>query len=226
MMRALWAVALLSATIVSAQESQVRSPRTSIFELKLGTFSPDLDNSAAGAALKNVLGGGTSMLLGELHYERELFQKFGVASLGGSLGYAERYGHALDDAGVPTAVPSGLVAMPLKITAVYRFDYFAVRNNIPLVPYGKASLVFLHWWLTKGTTTEMSGWKRGFALTAGLAFMLDVLEPSLATEFDADIGVNHTYFFAEFDFSRVNNFGQPGFDFSDTHFMFGLAFEF
>jgi len=234
-MKAVIVAAALMSAAAYAQDGDTHSPRSSMLELKFGTFTPNLDGEAAlGSAtpIASALGGSVSLLLAELQYEHQFFQKFGSAALGGSVGYAELYGKATTSSGDATAVPTGLITVPLKAHLTYRFDYFAVKNGFPLVPYGKASLIFLHWWMTKGGVTESAGgqsavgWKRGFGFTGGLSFLLDVLEPRLATEFDSDIGVNNCYLFAEFEYSRVNSFGRAGFDFSDNRFMFGLAFEF
>ena len=56
--------------------------------------------------------------------------------------------------------------------------------------------------------------------------MLDVLEPRLARDFDSDVGVNHSYLFAEYTHAEVNNFGGGGFNLSTRHWMFGLALDY
>ena len=115
---------------------------------------------------------------------------------------------------------------------MYRFDYFAIRNSFPLVPYVKLALIYTPWWVLKGGGVEYvngvrsAGGKWGAGFTGGLSFLLDVVEPRMARDFDSDMGVNHVYLFAEYQVSSVNNFGQPGFNLSANYFMFGLSFEF
>jgi hypothetical protein len=71
-----------------------------------------------------------------------------------------------------------------------------------------------------------AGGKFGYGGTAGLSLLLDVLEPRLARDFEVDVGVKHSYLFAEFTYADVNDFWQPGLDLSSQHWMFGLAFDF
>jgi len=93
------------------------------------------------------------------------------------------------------------------------------------------SLQFVPWKTVKSSGTECvdgqcgSGLRYGFGGTLGLAFQLDFLEQRMAKDFDSDLGVNHTYLFAEWNVSRVNNFGQAGLNLSGRYWMFGLGLE-
>jgi hypothetical protein len=231
----------LWSNIAGAEVFLGESPRTGMFEVKLGNFGPNLDREFAGTATPTPIGtllGGTSMLYAELEYDWQFFQKYGSIAAGFSLGYGEKYGRAVvATTGEPSAEKTGLIVLPLKLLAVYRFDYFAIHNSFPLVPYVKGSLIYMPWWIVKGGKVEYfadadgvrrrgAGGKWGVGGTIGVSFLLDILEPRMARDFDSDIGVNHVYLFGEYEFSRVNNFGQRGFDFSDRHFMAGLGFEF
>ncbi|HLM46003.1 MAG TPA: MXAN_2562 family outer membrane beta-barrel protein, partial [Myxococcaceae bacterium] len=108
----------------------------------------------------------------------------------------------------------------------------AFRWGIPLVPYVKPGLVYMPWWITKGGELEnladgkAQGGKLGWEVSGGVSFLLDVLEPRLARDFDSDLGVNHSYLFAEYTYAKVNNFGGPGFNLSDSYWMFGLALDY
>ncbi len=53
-----------------------------------------------------------------------------------------------------------------------------------------------------------------------------MLEPRLQRDFDSELGVNHTYLFAEYTYEDVNGFGTEGINLSSRRFSFGLAFEF
>jgi hypothetical protein len=230
---AVWVLVGLPAAALAQGEVNARygeSPRTSAFEIKLGTFNPNPDREAGvtGTPFADTFGR-NGMLLAELEYDRQLFQAFGSAAVGFSLGYTEIYGYAVVSGSTTLAADkTGLILLPLKILGVYRFDYFALKNRFPLVPFGKVALIYTPWWSVKGGKVETvnglraAGGKWGYGLVAGLSFLLDVLEPRMARDFDSDIGVNHVYLFAEYAYQ--GSIGT-GLNLSSSHFMFGLNFE-
>jgi hypothetical protein len=242
---ALGAVALLAALPGEAQESggitpptSFQSPRNGAVEFRLGGYKPRIDSEPAleGKTPYADTFGNKAMLLAELEFQRFFYQGIGTAGASVSVGYAERYAAATDVAGNPVSERTALKVVPIRLNALYKFDYAAFKWHIPLVPYGKVGLVYTPWWSTKGDSTEVatlgdesfkgSGGKWGYALTGGVSFLLDVLEPRLARDFDMDLGVNHTYLFAEYSFSEVNNFGGAGFNLGSHNWMFGFAFDY
>ena len=126
--------------------------------------------------------------------------------------------------------------MPFILQAVYRWDYAARRWRVPLVPYFKAGVVYAIWWIEKAERdiarfgadgAKARGGTFGYQINLGLAFLLDVLEPSAAKRLDSELGINHTYLFAEFVHSQVRwgsedrmRIGMP------ATFLAGLALEF
>jgi hypothetical protein len=237
---ALGVAVLLAALPGQAQEfsdAPTQSPRGGSVELRLGSYRPQLDEGVSGAPFQKVFGSG-GWLLVELELQRFFYQGIGSAGLSLSGGYAEKFGHALLEDGSPSVEAQGFHVVPLHLRAVYRFDYPAFQWGFPLIPYVKPGLVFIPWWTTKGGKIEDvpasegvaarkgSGGKVGWEVAAGLSFMLDVLEPRFARDFDSDLGINHSYVFAEFTYSKVNNFGGTGFNFSDSYWMFGLALDY
>jgi hypothetical protein len=239
------AVLAQSPTTFPSTETRSESPRSMITEIRLGSYYPWVDRPLTcggtgepACPYKSILGG--AMLLVELEIERELFQAFGSASIGLTLGYGEKYGHSTtqtNDVGEAT----GLRVLPMKAIAAYRFDWLAIRYGIPLVPYVKLGFELAHWWVMKGGGTEVAtdgttgaGWTYGVVGAGGLAFQLDILDQRLARDFDNGLGVNHTYIFGEFNIAEVNNFGQKtddgttarALDLSSRFFMFGIAFEY
>jgi len=212
-----------------------QTPRSGAVEIRLGGYKPALDAEAAleGGRPYAETFGGSSMLLVELEMQRFFYQGIGTAGVSVSLGYAEKYAAALTKGDVPSAERTGLHVLPIRVRGVYRFDYPAFRWGFPLVPYIKPGLVFTPWWSTKGgeiETPELGGTGKGvrfgWEVAGGVAFLLDVLEPRLARDFDSDLGVNHSYLFAEYTYAKVNNFGGKGFDLSDGYWMFGLALDY
>lgn len=212
-----------------------QTPRTSMLEIKLGGVKPRIDSAGGltGNPYQETFGAG-SMLLFELQMDRQLWQEIGSFAVGFSAGYAEKFGFARQVGGggelTQAEEKTGFHIVPLKALAVYRFDYFAIRNGIPLVPFVKLGPTYTSWWSTKGGGVEFfngqrgAGARFGYQFSGGVSFLLDVLEPRLARDFDSDLGVNHSYLFAEY--THANMFGSGGMDLSMRHWMFGLALEF
>ncbi|MGQ0507540.1 MAG: MXAN_2562 family outer membrane beta-barrel protein [Myxococcaceae bacterium] len=235
-----WVSALCVCALSGAARADVvdvglgHSPRVGMFEIKLGSYKPSMAGSAGEAysiAFKD-----QPMLLVQLEFDYQFFQKYGSLGLGISVGYAEKYGQTflVSDPSKPADERVHLKIVPLALMAVYRLDYGAIHWGIPVVPYTKFGVAMVPWW--SGTSTaqvsntrtgqRQAGHPFGLTFTAGLSLLLDVLDPRLARDFDTDVGINHTYLFAEFN--RLNNrlFNKDGYDFSSGYFMFGLALEF
>ena len=214
------------------------APRTLTLEFKLGPYKPLIDREAAltGKPYETIFGN-SSMLLFEFEIDRIFWQKFGTLAVGGSVGYAAKTGNALIAPGNPgEGTPSGdtttLRVIPVRLLLVYRFDVGAIRSGIPFVPYAKTGLVFEPWWATKAGSLEYANGKRalgakwGWDITGGISLMLDFLEPRLAKDFSNDIGISHSYLFAEYTYANVNNFGSKGLDLSSRHWMFGFSVDY
>ena len=234
---ALGVAVVLTALPGEAQETSDvpnQTPRSGSVEFRLGGYKPALDAEEAleGDRPYSETFGGSNMLLFEVEMQRFFYQGIGSAGVSLSLGYAEKYGSALLESGGPAQERTGFHVLPIRVRGVYRFDYPAFRWSIPVVPYVKPGLVYMPWWITKGGELEnladgkAQGGKLGWEVAAGVSFLLDVLEPRLARDFDSDLGVNHSYLFAEYTYAKVNNFGGEGFNLSDSYWMFGLALDY
>ncbi|MBA3546446.1 MAG: hypothetical protein H0T76_08195, partial [Nannocystis sp.] len=145
----------------------------------------------------------------------------------------------------PDSVRSGadstrFAVMPLALQVVYRFELLADRFRVPLVPYAKAGLNYSFWW-SKDGSNEIStikddngkvidkarGGAWGFQTNLGGMLRLDFLERGTARTLDRVTGINHTYIFAEWQLSRVNNFGRKNsINLGDSTWLVGLALEF
>jgi hypothetical protein len=219
--------------VASTSKVPVASPRTGAIEFKLGGYKPLIDTEEGLTTTPYAdTFNNESMLLFEMELQRYFFQRFGSAGVGFSAGYAEKYADSITEAGEVAEEKTALKVVPLKLNALYKFDYAAFHWHVPLVPYGKLGLIYMPWWINKGDNTQEldgrsgKGGRWGYGLTLGAAFLLDVLEPRLARDFDSDLGVNHSYFFAEWTYAEVNNFGSPGLVLSSRHWMFGLALDY
>ncbi|WP_002639064.1 MXAN_2562 family outer membrane beta-barrel protein [Myxococcus hansupus] len=237
---ALGVVALLAAlpawgqdTVVMDDEVSLKSPRTGAIQFRMGGYKPLIDEEPGltGTPYKDYFGD-ESLLTFEVELQRFLYQGVGTAGVGFSAGYGEKYGTARLASGQPAAERTSLRLVPLSFNAFYKFDYAAFKWGIPLVPYGKLGLIYTPWWVTKGAGTEVANGNRaaggrwGWGATGGVAFLLDVLEPRFARDFDSDLGVNHSYIFAEYTYADVDNFGGPGLNLSNRRWMFGLALDY
>ncbi|MGZ3458617.1 MAG: MXAN_2562 family outer membrane beta-barrel protein [Archangium sp.] len=217
-----------------ASNVPTQSPRSGAVELRLGGYRPKLDSEEglSGQPFSEVFGG-SNLLLFEGELQHFFYQGFGTAGLSLSLGYAEKYAAALLPSGEKSSERTGFHVLPIHLRGVYRFDYPAFKWGFPLVPYVKPGLIYMPWWVTKGGSIETAdgggkavGGKLGWEVAGGVSLLLDVLEPRLARDFDSDLGVNHSYLFAEYTYAKVNNFGGKGFDLSDSYWMFGLALDY
>jgi hypothetical protein len=139
-----------------------------------------------------------------------------------------------------TADSTRFAVMPLALQAVYRFELMADKIHVPLVPYAKAGLNYTFWWSKNGdgditvikdaegnVTDRARGGAWGFQINAGGMLRLDFLERGTARSLDRTTGINHTYVFGEWQFSRVNNFGRKNsISLGDSTWLVGLAMEF
>lgn len=233
MTRVALATVLLLAGASQAKEIAGESARSMFLEVKLAPYTPLIDSAfttTKGPYQETF--GGTPMLLGEVELDYQFFQKVGSLAVGLSGGYAEKFAKAKDTTGAETSEATGFMVVPLKALLVYRFDWFSLKHDIPLVPYAKAAFVVMPWWGTKGGKLDSSdgvdawGVSFGAAGVLGLALTLDFLDQRLARDFDTGVGVNHSYLFSEFTMQKMGLSGPNKIDLSSLHWSFGLGFEF
>lgn len=223
--------AVLAAGPSRAEVVYGESPRDTVFQLKLGTYRPGVQHES-GLTFDpyEKTFGNHGMLLFELSWTRLLWQRVGAAGVGLHAGYAEKYARATTSGGTTTSEKTGLHVIPLALLGHYQFDYGALHLGIPLVPYVRFGPMYEPWWSTKGSKVEYvdgkraAGGKWGYEGQVGLELLLDFFEPQFARDFDSDMGVNHSYFFVEYD-STQPTLGGSGLDLSAQHWMFGLTLE-
>jgi len=189
--------------------------------------------------------GYTVMSQAELDFQ--VWKGFGSLGIAGTIGYFRIKGKALqpEDPSVPYDPDSNpyiysgdtttMNLLPFVLQVVYRWDYAAIKWGVPIVPYVKGGAVCTVWWIENGNGdvarfgngTKARGTTFGYEINLGIAFLLDVLEPSAAKTMDREIGINHSYLFAEFVHSQVRwavhdrmRLGMP------ATFLAGLALEF
>lgn len=234
MRRTLLAAAVAFALPAAAQDEAPRSPpNTTILELKLGFYQPRTGDAPGMTQDPYVQTfGNSAMLLGVLEVDHSFWHRYGFLGMGISAGYAEKYAKATLADGTPSAEATGLMVVPIRLMAVYRYDVLANQFHIPFVPYAELGFVAEPWWTRKGGSTEVvngktgSGVQWGWGFTLGLALQLDFLNPTYAREARQEAGIYHFYLFAEFNDDYVNDFGGNGINLSARYWTFGIAFEF
>lgn len=169
----------------------------------------------------------------QINVERFVYKGWGTLGLEAASGYYGAKGKGLYLSGAKSGDPTAFHFVPLKGSLVYRFDNIWRDWRVPLVPYGKFGLDSYIWWVSGSSGTSSYNGKKGYGATFGwhaaygLMFALDFIDPTVAREFDQDVGVNNTYLYIEGIYARVNNFGSSkSWDMTDHHFLAGVTFEF
>jgi hypothetical protein len=214
-----------------AADAQTPSPRWGSFELSAGKYRPDIDSefSSSPGPYRQVFGGGRGWMF-QLGVSKSLYTGLGSLEAGVRTGYFEDTGRGFETGTtVPTGESTAFRIVPSSVALTYRFDWPVERYRIPLAPYVRAAFERYNWWVSGGDGTSERGATNGWSATAGLAFLLDIVDRGLARELDRDTGVNHTYVFAEITRSSVDDFGSgSSWDLSneDLGYAFGLLFVF
>lgn len=225
------ALAALALALV-ATPALAASPRWGSLDLGMAGYYPNIDSEfpTRPGAYEAMFGTGRGWMF-QLGISRALFTKVGSLELGIRTGYFQDKAKGIvagttDRAGDETSFK----IVPTSLALTYRFDWLVDRWNVPLAPYGRATLERYNWWITGATGSwSKEGATNGWSVTGGLGFLLDFLDPTLARELDQDSGVNHTYVFAEITKSRIDDFGSSSsWDLSDEKLSlsFGLSFVF
>lgn len=228
-------IALLATPLSASAETKTWGA----FELKMGGYYPAIDAEFGGSGPFESVFGGKSLLLGELEVDGWLWQRFGKLGIAGNIGYSRVKGGAVS-ADTSTATDATTIndtttfmVIPLRMSAVYRFDWLAQNTRVPLSASVKVGPDFYRWRIANSNHETATfdgdpgaGWKKGWHFAAGLQLLLDFIDPAAAAAFDLNWGVNNSYLFVEYLTTKVDDFGGTGFDLSDDIWMFGLSFEF
>jgi len=184
-------------------------------------------------------------LLGGLEVDWQAIRFGPVASLGIGVGisYSDLSAPApVTATGQSSGQSSTLHVLPMYGVLVARIDLLARRTIIPLVFYGKAGVAVTHWWINAGDDyarrsaasptapnnasdfgQSARGFSYGWQLAAGAMFRLDFLEPRIQRSWDIEMGVNHSYLFAEY--MIVTDWSRPQLHVASNTWIFGAAFE-
>lgn len=232
-------ILLLALGLALPGRSEAASPLTSSLDLRIGSYTPQVDNEFS--TTNHATPFGTVVKDGAWEVGATIdwivWKRFGTLSMGMGAARWSKDGHSLTLAGDETADTTTLSIVPISVDAVYRFDVLAERYDFPLIPYARVGLVYALWWMedgignlsrytSGGKTLIARGGTGGFQGALGLRLLLDVFEPQAARSFDIEMGVNHSYLFAEYRKLSLTDFGNSkSIDLSDDIFAFGLAFD-
>lgn len=230
----LWCAAMLPAVAAA----YVPSPQVGAFELKFGPYTPNADDEPSlkesGATPYKDTFGDDWMFLTTVELDWQFARLPGVSfGLGGSLGFMQEYAKAETESGVESSDYTVLNVMPFSLLGVVRIDALADLLEVPIVPYFKGGLCWYLWWILGGGSLASArgedavGGTPGWQINPGIMLRLDQFDTMSARTFDNEIGVNHSYLFAELLWATVDGFGRDRFMYlSDTTFMAGIALEF
>ncbi|MEO1273099.1 MAG: MXAN_2562 family outer membrane beta-barrel protein, partial [Myxococcota bacterium] len=223
-------------TTVMAQDLGVDDDDpTGSLELRLGGYTPQVDDAFSGVGPYEQVFNNDSMLLAELEFGRYFGRLAGSWGGGFGFGFMQAVGKSIDDQGNTSVDTTVFNIIPMRLHAIYKFDLMARDYNIPFVPVVKLGADYYFWWITDGQGSiaqdESGGRGRGGTLGWHAAFalhiLLDTLDNRAATNLQFDFGIYNTYLFAEYLIAEVDDFGSSSsIILSDRTFMFGLAFDY
>jgi len=224
--------ALLGLPVAPAAAS---SPIVGSVEVRAGPYRPNIDGAleldpGEQGPYQKSFGSGRPWGF-NVHVARALpWRQYGTIELGGGAGYWAVKGQALDANSQPTSESTALKMVPMELSATWRADLLWERWRVPFVPYVRLAYQHYAWWITgSGGSTVKSGSTNGFSYGGGLGLVLDLLDPMLAREFDADVGVNHTMLIVDVTQTKVDDWGNDkSFNLSDSQptYSIGLLFVF
>ncbi len=219
--------------------SEAVSPLTSSLDIRFGSYTPQIDREFVGTngftPYAKIMKDSAWEVGATIDWR--IWNGFGDFSMGMGAARWTKEGNSLSKGGATTGDTTTLSIVPISFDAVYRFDVLAERYDFPLIPYVRGGIVYALWWMENGlgnlSRTTIGGKEYvgrggtgGFYGTLGMRLLLDVFEPQSARSFDIEMGVNHSYLFAEYKKLSLTDFGNPkSIDLSDDMLTFGIAFD-
>ncbi|HET9955020.1 MAG TPA: MXAN_2562 family outer membrane beta-barrel protein [Polyangiaceae bacterium] len=234
---------LLTGTPAAAQDTTlgfarhkpyVESPQSVAFELRFGRYIPDVDDGLGEAPYNTIFGSKNRFYGGfEIDWQALRIPYLGTLGAGYGLGYTISSAKAISVTGDRSDEDTTLQILPMYLVAVLRADVVAKHTVIPVVPYAKLGLGYALWRTEDGGDTPRvdgvigRGRSYGYHAALGGMFMLDWFDVADARTADANIGLNHSYVFAEWFVSKLDGFGSKDqLNVGTSTWTAGLAFEF
>jgi|SoiMethySBSTD1v2_1073268.scaffolds.fasta_scaffold09552_10 hypothetical protein len=217
------------------RRGRFESPQQFAFEMRFGRYLPNVDDEFDGATpFRDIFGDDMRFLVGvELDWQALRIPGFG------SLGPGFGWGFTTMSAPAPLTNGTGfaeqetsLTIMPMYAVGVLRVDVLAQEANIPLAGYAKLGVGVAPWWVGDGAETAHDDQGKigrdisyGWQYALGGMLLLDFFDPGAALEIDNTIGVNNSYFFAEWYVSQLDGFGGGKMNVGTNTWMIGLCLE-
>jgi hypothetical protein len=233
------------------------------FEVKIGPYFPDVDSEFdSGEGPFKEMFGTSANLMTVLVLDRFFLFPSGQLGVSASMGFNKQYAQAfaLDDMGNVLRNGDGTAErssgdrtkfrlFPTSIGAVYRFTRLDEEFNIPVIPYGRASLAYYLWYFSdpSGEVSEAPtdscmdpgapgstctgnrarGGTLGYQASIGIAVRAERLDPTAEVSLRTQMGIEHAGFFVELQAAQVDGFGSDTkLSVGDTTWFGGINFEF
>lgn len=173
-----------------------------------------------------------------VEFDWHMWDGFGSLQLGFGVAYTFANGYEVEK-NVKNKVPNTSITMhiyQLRPQLTYMLDEW--KESFPIFPYVRAGIIGQGYSFVGGSMTANShknkphGINFGYQIALGIMLMMDFLEPSALK--DASDSINHIYLKGELSYTKVDNFGLGGLNFSSKDVMgtnlplmwtFGLVFE-
>lgn len=226
---------------IAQRRSRYATPQHFALELRFSPYTPKIDDEPGlrGKPYQTTFGTMPRLLFGgELDWQALRIPHFGSVGPGFGVGYTSMGDTArlLRD-GSLSGDETSLDIWSLYTVAVLRVDVLWREAGVPFVPYVKGGLGLGLWRAgnTGGTaevktatgTVRGEGHTFGTHLAGGVALALDFLDPSASRSMDQSVGINNTYFYAEYYLSMLNGIGQTTpLRVGANSWTMGLTFEF
>jgi hypothetical protein len=213
---------------------QSESKQEVAFELRVGRYKPDVDESVNGSPFKDTFGTSNRYIFGaELDWQLVRIPHFGTLAPGLGWGYTKFTADALfADGSGKSASDTRLHIMPMYLVGVARADVLMRDFRIPLVPYAKLGVGYAMWWSSDGKGSAQyegqaaRGSSYGLTYALGAMFLLDALDPDDAVSADGLVGINNSYIFAEWFRPKLDGFGSNQvLNVGSSSWVLGLALE-
>jgi hypothetical protein len=214
--------------------------RRLLFGLKIDRYDPQIDSQPGltGTPYRDIFRGRVP-LRWQLEVDWEAWHPFGSILLGGTVGFWQNIGRGIiHSSGVRSDDTALLDIVPFSAVATYRFDWVADRVRwLPIIPYAQVGLAAALWTSFSGNGNVSrgagpaggrgSGWTYGYTTALGFALSLDAISPDLSNEGRLEIGLKRTSLFAEYGWTRLDDFHSGGgLILSDRAWRFGFSLEF
>ncbi|MFL5310244.1 MAG: MXAN_2562 family outer membrane beta-barrel protein [Myxococcales bacterium] len=227
-----------------------RPPRRWLVGFKIDRYDPQIDSEKGLTSQPyHEVFHGRAPLRYQLEVDHQVMHPFGAILVGGTAGYWQNVGKgiygsdytdpdtgAVHLAGEASGDTARLDVVPFGAIVTYRFDWLADQYRwLPVVPYAQAGVQAALWVAHNGTGNVSSpsggghgsGWSYGYTAALGIALDVGAIDASLAREAYVDTGIQRTSVFAEYGWTRLNDFGKSGtLILSDRAWRFGVSVEF